>query len=529
MKEQVEAFLNLVISAWRFRWTALCLIAGVCALGSLAVLVIPGRYESQAEIFVDTKSVLSPLLQGLAVTNQSPDASDVVREALLARPTLDRVARETGLYARTNSAVEADRLLIDLSRSIKIQGDAATGLYTISYEDSNAQTAQAVVKALLETFVTSSIGATRSDTRDAEAFLARQVADYQQRLSESEQRLAQFKERNIDLMPGAGADWFARLQTQLDARDKLSMDLAVAIQQRDELRTKIASDAPAAGNGSMPTDAQIQAAENLDGRIRQARATLGSLLEKFTDRYPSVVSERALIQRLETERRTQYGNVKLTDAELTPTATGPAIDPVVQNLQVALNNADLQVTTLQAQLKQAESEVTKLQQTVKIGPQLEAELARLNRDYGVNKSEYDALLQRLEAARISNQANESAALRFKVLEPPRVPLRPYKPNKRLLLVGVLLAALLLGIGVAVFRAQTHPVFHTTAALGAALKLPVLGHVSRVYTAEETLARKRSALAYGSALFAVCGTVVLIAVFDFRVSRLLAHLIRIKVP
>lgn len=527
MKDQVEALLNLMISAWRFRWTALMVIAGVSALGILAVLAIPGKYESQAEIFVDTKSVLNPLLQGLAVTSQSPDASDVVKEALLARPTLDRVARETGLYARTSSAVQADQLLIELARAIRIDGDASTGLYTISYDDTNPKTARNVVNALLETFVASSIGATRADTRDAEAFLARQVADYQERLSESEARLAQFKEQNIDLMPGAGADWFARLQSQLDARDKLSMDLSVAIQQREELRSKIASNAPAQGGGPMPTDAQIQAAETLDARIRQAKAALATLLENYTDRYPSVVTEKALIQRLETQRRTQFGDVRLTAAELTPSSEG-AVDPVVQNLQVTLNSTDLQVTTLQAQLKEADAEVDRLQRTVKIGPQLEAELARLNRDYGVNKAEYDALLQRLEAARISNQANESAALRFKILEPPGIPLRPLKPNKRLLLVGVLLMALLLGAGIAVFRGQTHPVFHTKSALAAALKLPVLGHVSRVYTTEESGARKRSAIAYGSAVAAVFTVVILVAAFDFPASQLLRHLIGVKV-
>lgn len=523
MKEQVEALLNIVMSAWRFRWSALLVAVVVCGLGVAAVLLTPGRYESQAEIYVDSRSLLRPLLKGIAVTDRTDDDSDVVRQTLLARPTLMRVAQETGLYARATGAVAADKLLLKLYQSVLIHGDGSTGLYTIAYDDPNPAIAQSVVKALLETFVANSVGATRSDTHDAEAFLAQQVATYEQRLSQSEQKLADFKKRNIDLMPNSGADYFGRLQQALAQRDKLRMDLAVAIERRDELRGKIASDAPAAAGKAMPTDSEISAAEALDARIRREQLKLSTLLENYTDKYPSVVSERSLIARLQTERHTRFGNVKVTEAT-EPANSLAAVDPVVQNLQLTLNSADLQITTLQAQSKQIDDQIGQLQKTVTVGPEIEAELARLTRDYGVNKAEYDALLQRLEAARISNEADRSEELRFKVLEPPRVPLRPYKPNKRVLLLAVLFAALMTGAGVAILRAQTHPVFYTKSALGTSLKLPVIGRVSQAYSPAELAARTRGSLAYGSAVALLFALVIMLALFEFSASQIMQHLV-----
>lgn len=523
MKEQLESLLNVVMSAWRFRWTALLVAASVCAVGVAAVLLYPGKYESQAEIYVDSRSVLRPLLKGLAVTDQAADDSDVVREALLARPTLIRVAQETGLYGRAMGALEADKLLLRLAQAITIHGDGSTGLYTIAYDDPNAPMAQSVVKALLETFVANSVGATRSDTRDAEAFLAQQVATYEQRLSRSEERLADFKKHNIDLMPNSGADYFGRLQAALTQRDKLRMDVAVAIERRNELRGKITSDASPGTSAAMPTDREILAAEALDARIRQEQAKLSTLLENYTEKYPTVVSEKGLIKRLQTERQTRFGNVNTTAATQSANSLA-AVDPVVQDLQVALNNADLEVTTLQAQSQQLDDQIAQLQKSVTIGPEIEAELARLTRDSGVNKAEYDALLQRLEAARISNEADRSEELRFKVLEPPRVPLRPYKPNKRLLLMAVLFAALAAGAGVAVVRALTHPVFYTKAALGSALKLPVIGRVSQAYSGAQIAARRRESVAYGSATALLLLIVMVLVLFEFSASRLLQHLI-----
>jgi polysaccharide chain length determinant protein (PEP-CTERM system associated) len=514
MKQQAEHVLGLVRSAVRFRWSGLLVAAVIGVLGTVAVLLIPGKYESRAQIYVDTKSVLRGLLQGLAVTQQSPDATDVVRRALLARPALEEVVRGTGLSARAPSAEAHERLLLELQDQISVNGDAATGLYVIAYDDYSAQMAQSVVKSLLDAFVAGSIGAGRSDTRNAEAFLAQQVGEYERRLSESEQRLAEFKKKNIGLMPDQRGDYFARLQAETANRDKLQGDLAVAMGQRDALRHKIAGDAPGAqfsASAPLLTSQQIQAAEGLDLRIREAKTTLAALLDKYTDVHPQVVAQKEMIQRLERQRQEEYGGVRVTNAARSETSA-VAVDPVMQTLQIALNDADVRVQTLQTQLQQAQAQIAQLRQTVTTGPEIEAELARLNRDYGVTKSEYEALLQRLESARISSDADRSAEQRFKVLEPPLVALRPVKPNKPRLLLAVLLAALAAGATFAVFRGQTQPVFFSRSALGAALDLPVIGVVSRAETAQQGARRRWRAVGYISALAALVLLVASASVF-----------------
>jgi polysaccharide chain length determinant protein (PEP-CTERM system associated) len=499
MKQQSEQFLALARSALRFRWHALLIATAIGVLGTVVVLAIPGKYESRAQIYVDTKSVLRPLLQGLAVTEQSPYAADVVRRALLARPVLDRVVQTTGLSTRAPTPEEHDRLLAKLQDQISVNGDAATGLYFIAYDDYSAQMAHSVVKTLLDAFVTSSIDAGRSDTRNAQTFLAQQVAEYERRLSTSEQRLAEFKKKNIGLMPDQRGDSFARLQAETANRDKLQGDLAVAVGQRDALRRKIASDAPGFSvNAPVLTNQQIHAAEALDLRIREARTTLASLLDKYTDLHPQVIAQKEMIQRLEQQRQQEFGGVRATNATRSE-GSAVAVDPVVQNLQISLNDADVRVQTLQTQLQQSQAQIAQLRQTMTTGPEIEAELARLSRDYGVTKAEYEALLQRLESARISSDADRSAEQRFKVLEPPRVALRPVKPNKSRLLVGVLLLALAAGVGFAVFRAQTQPVFFSRTAVSGALGLPVIGVVSRAETAREAARRRLDSVVYVSAV------------------------------
>lgn len=517
MKQQLEHFVGLAHSAGRFRWPALLVATLVGLIGTAVVLVIPGKYESRALIYVDTKSVLRPLLQGLAVTEQSPDATDVVRKALLARPSLDKVVQETGLATRATTANDHDQLLVDLQQQIAVSGDGSTGLYVIIYDDYDPRVAQAVVNTLLDAFVSSSIDAGRSNTRSAEAFLAQQVSEYEQRLSQSEQRIAEFKKKNLGLMPDQRGDSFARLQAETANRDKLQGDLAVAVGQRDALRRKIAGDAPGAALTARLSDQQIQAAEAMDLRIREARTALAALLDKYTDQHPQVIAQKEMIQRLELQRQQEFGGVRATNASRSETSA-VAVDPVVQNLQIALNEADVKVETLQTQLQRSQVLIADLRQTMTTGPEIEAELARLNRDYGVTKAEYETLLQRLESARISSDADRSAEQRFKVLEPPLVALRPVKPNKRLLLLGVMLAALAAGGGFAVFRAQTQPVFFSRGALSAALGLPVIGTVGRAETPQQSARRRWHAVAYVAtvaALVALIGGASVFSVLGVR--------------
>ena len=522
MKEQVEALVGILLSAWRFRWTALGTAWLVAILGTLVVLALPGKYQSSAQIYVDTRSVLRPLLQGLAVSPETQDQTDVVRRALLARPSLDEVARKVGLYERANTPEGRERLLADLSQTISLHGDTATGIYTIAYLDPNPETARKVVQTLLDTFMTRSVGAGHSDTQSAEGFLRGQVQQYEAALSDSEQRLADFKKKNFGLLPDQRGDYFGRLQTELSGHEKIKSDLAVATRQRDELRRKISGqEGGDAVLKSPPSPQQVQSATVLDARIRDSKRQLDELLLKFTDRHPEVIAMRETIQRLEEQRRTELGGVRQTNGTATEGSTVP-IDPVVQNLQIALNNADVQVATLQAEEQQSAERVAELQRLVTAGPEVEAELARLSRDYGVTKTRYEALLQRLEAARLSNEADRSEDSRFRILEPPRAPLRPISPDRMLFLMGVLVLALVLGAGVALLRSLTHPVFFSQHAIAKATGLPVIGVVCRSRTRAEVGARFRQRALYALVTVVLIFAIAATGIVSFPASHALRH-------
>src|SRR5690606_11235938 len=153
-------------------------------------------------------------------------------------------------------------------------------------------------------------------------------------------------------------------------------------------------------------------------------------------------------------------------------------NPVYQNLRLSLSQADADLAAIRGQLQAQQALVSDLRSRVAAVPEVEAELARLNRDYEVNKRNYESLVQRLESARISESAEESADnVKFRVIEPPVVPFKPSGPMRAALNTLVLLAALAAGVGLALLLGQLRPTFSSRDMLQRVTGVPVIGALS----------------------------------------------------
>jgi hypothetical protein len=121
-------------------------------------------------------------------------------------------------------------------------------------------------------------------------------------------------------------------------------------------------------------------------------------------------------------------------------------------------------------------------------PEIEAEYAQLNRDYGVHRTNYDSLVGRRESATMSGEMEAtSATAEFRLIDPPRVTPRPVAPNRIRLISLVLLGALAAGVLASFAASQISRRFFDAYALRNATGLPVLGTVSLIKS--ESLKRK----------------------------------------
>ena len=117
---------------------------------------MPDIFEARAQVYVDADSRLAEVMGQVGVAPGVGSRVFVVRQAMLGRPQLERVARETDLDLRARTVAEKEELILELRDKIGVtsgRSSQARNLFTISFADRDRETALAVVQTLLNTFV----------------------------------------------------------------------------------------------------------------------------------------------------------------------------------------------------------------------------------------------------------------------------------------------------------------------------------------------------------------------------------------
>lgn len=508
MQEVLKRLLDDLRGSWRFRRLALAAAWGVCLVGWAVVFTMPDEYRSSARVFVDTRTALDRYVKDLAIQQDVSAQINFVRQSLLSRPQLEKVIRETDLDLRAKTPEARVALTDSLLKKIKITAtDAGTGglVFTLTYDDRDRQTSLRVVEMLMNTFVEEVLGGKRSGSEVGQKFLQEQIEEYEQRLREAEERLADFKRRNVGLMPGAQGDYFTRLQAELAAVEKGRADLSIAMTSRDELERQLRGEASAAAR----TPSAAASTSETVTRIQEAQTRLDNLLLQYTEKHPDVVALRETIVQLEERRRVELASLRGGNG----LPAGASSNPVVQSIQLSLNRAEVEIAGLRARIAEGQRKVAELQKLVDTAPEVEAEFTRLNRDYDGMKERYAAFVDRAERAKIGDQAEETDAIRFEVLDPPAAKIEPVAPNRPLLLIGCLVVGLGAGAGLAFVIHQLRPVFTSSRVLNEVTGLPVLGVVSETWLDKHRLRRRAELIRYSIA----AGALLVVFLFVLRIS------------
>jgi len=487
--QTLQQLLTEVRGALRFRWVAMAAAWAVGLAGIAFALTVPDRFEARAQVFVDTRD---PLITSPARGGDADVSVAYVRRLLLSTPNLEQVAQQTALDKRANTAQEFQLLISGLQQQIEVAQVGFSGfeanLYTIAYRDADRATAESVVKVLLESFQEQSLEGDLRDDIQALGFLDEQIADYRRRLEEAEARVADFRRRNAGLV-GAEGDFFSRLRTLQDQLREVSTSLRIARETRAALAAQLTGvDAQGASGDSVATGLA-----ELENQVVQAERNLGELRLRYTDAHPSVITAQETLTALE-------GRLDKRRRELGPLRVSGSSGAMLENFSIALTEAEIEVNELSGRRRDLQQRINELQEKVETAPQLEAELAGLNRDNTVLREQYESLLERRELLSFDiDRKRQGRQIEFNIIEPPMAPEFPVEPNRSRLLMLALAAAIFAGAGLAFVLHQLKPVFINGNMIYRELGIPVLGSASMIWTNQATWERWRAELLFGAGL------------------------------
>src|SRR5215813_5991153 len=502
---------------WQGRWTGLVVAWLTAIAGGVFVFLVPDRYEATARVYVDTQSLLKPLLQGLTVQPNVDQEVMMLSRTLISRPNLEKLVRMTDLDLEAKTGEARENLLDGLSRTVYIKS-IGQNLYSIGFTHRDRAQATRVVQSLLSIFVESGLAPKAKDTGQAQRFIEEQIKQYEQKLSEAENRLKEFKLRNIDLNVPQGRDFFGTMATLTESVQEARLLLQEAEKSRDALKQQIIDEEerPPVLVGSL-SDASVIATPEIDARIAALTKNLDDMLLRYTDSHPDVLNTRRIIKEAETQRDQERKRLTEEQEKRRRTAGLAGTAPVYPQLKLAMAESEAQVARLRARVQEQEQRLERLRLAARSVPEREAQLTQLNRDYAIQKQNYDALVARRESALMSGEVQAATGVAsFRIVDPPQVSPNPVAPNRRMLVFIALIASLAAGCLASYFYSLLHPTFHDGRGLKKFAQRPVLGTISVVSTPEVLWRRRSSTIAFLGGVGGLGATyAVVLAVVFFR--------------
>jgi polysaccharide chain length determinant protein (PEP-CTERM system associated) len=490
MDELIGQVTTIVRGMWKHRWLGLLVAWLVTFVGSIVVLSVPDKYEASARIYVDTQSILKPLMSGLAVQPNVEQQISMLSRTLISRPNIEKLIRMADLDLGNTSKQSQEALIDQLTKNLSITNVGRDNLYILSYRDPSPDKAKKVIQSLVSIFVESSLGNTRKDSDIAKKFIDEQIKAYVTKLEEAETRLKEFRLKNIDMQTAEGQDMAGQFGTITTQLRQAKLDLREAENARDAARRQMDAERATMSSNSVPDRSIKISTPEIDGRIDAQRRNLDSLLQRFTEQHPDVINARRLIKELEEVKAREVQELRKA-ALANPTAALASNSLAYQELSRVMATSEVQVASLRARVAEYETRYAKAREAMKTAPQIEAEFAQLNRDYEINKRNYHDLVSRRESANMSGELESASGVAdFRLIDPPRASPKPVAPNRLLLMPLALLAALAAGLGLTFVLSQLRAVFFDARSMSESLGLPLLGVVSVVLDDGATVRRKK---------------------------------------
>lgn len=519
MDELIAQLYVYLKGTWKYRWLSMALAWIISIAGWVTVYHLPDNYQASARIYVDTQNILRPLMAGMTVSPNAQQQISIMSRTLINRPNIERIIRMVDLDITISNESERENLVTNLMSDIQLNAAGGDNIFTISINNEDPMLAKDIVQSLLTIFVEEGLDGKRDDSSSALRFIEQQITAYETKLIEAENALTAFRQKNLGLLPGQqGGDYYSQLIEAGENLRRAELALREGEQARKAIKKQIMGDEPIFTFEPFGTESGVIVDIAIDARIQSLNENLDTLRLNFTDQHPDIVSTMRLIDQLEKRKKDE---AKSTNPTSDP---GRNYSPMLQQLNVALAEAEAVVASMQARVEEYTARYEHLKALSVAIPKVESEFTQLNRDYNVNKSNYEQLLERRISAQMSGElTSASGLLSFRIIDPPTVPDEPDGPNRPIFFSLVFLAALGIGIAAAFVTSQIRPAFYSQSNLREVSGLTVIGTVPMIWTDHEQIKQRRRLYAFGFSLLCLAGIYTLLMMFSEKIDSALSGL------
>ena len=495
MATEIKGFAEHFSGFKRHLKLAAATFTAIMLFGIGFAMSLPDVYKSSAFILIEQPDIPEEIVRS-TVTTYTARQLTTLNEKILTVSNLVRIIEKYDLYQARRQATPVELIAFDMRTKIGVdiqsrESTSSAGLPTqavvgfqVSFEDEVPEVTKLVADELAGLYIEENLKARAAQTSETYDFLADEVTRLEGEIEVLESDLARFKVDNADRLPslsGSNLQMMNRvdqdllniersrasldesriaIEAQLATVEKTSpvrlADGSVALSPQDQLKSlqtqlslyesKYSEDHPdviaarrdiASLKARFGIDVDLIA---MDEEIANTRKELALAEEKYSSDHPDVVQLEKKLANLQTER--VDAEQRQMDADIVPD------NPAYIGLQSSLDKLNAEEVALNLQEAELRARMADYEQRLMQTPRIEKELASLNRTLTSTSSRYWVLRDKQFAAKMGEALEtQSKGEEMILLEPPRVPLRPFKPNRGAIIVLTFLFALVAGVGV----------------------------------------------------------------------------------
>jgi len=508
---------------WRRKWLLALPVVLVTAASAAYAVWLPNKYRCETLVLVVPQRVPESYVRS-TVTSRIEDRLRSLSSQIMSRTKLERIIQDFNLYDWKRGTVAMEDIVEGMRNEIDVEplrGDA----FTLSYQSHDPQLAMKVTQRLATLFIDENLQDRTVMAESTSQFLESQLEDTRSRLVDNEKKLEAFRRRHSGKLPEqmeANLQVLQSSQLQLqNIVDSINRDRdrrMLVERQIADLQVPIPSPTPAPPVISAD-DPTVITGGTAAQQLTMYREQLQAMEQRFKPEHPDVRNMRRTIADLESKVAAETPAEPAT-AAAAPTVAAPVVSTSVEETQRLSRLRELRTErdNIDRAILQGQREETRLrefigdyQTRVEAVPGLQSELTSLMRDYDTVQEQYKNLLSKQGESKIAaNLERRSGGEQFRVLDPARVPERPYSPNRRMILMVGFLLGLGMGVGLVALMEYRDRSLRTDADVMAVLALPVLASIPVITTSAERMRRRQQRLlmsATGAALLLVGGIVV----------------------
>ena len=440
----------------RRRWQFLVTFFMAWALVWGASWLLPSTYRSGTLILVEQPSVPEKYV----VSNIDSDIQqqlESITQQILSRTRLLRIIDSLGLYAQDRKHKTPDDLVEKMRKDIEIElshgDDRKLSAFYIYYASRDPKMAQMTTAELANLFITENLEQRQRRSENTTNFLVDQLEQARAKLAAQEAKMRVFKDQHLGELPTqtqSNLQILTGLQSQVQANE----DALNHSKQQNAYLESLINQYRSTDQGSKPGESGSSGLAEIDKELEQLKVQLADLTSHYTDKHPDVRKTREQIARTEGRRERMVADMK--NRANNPAPEAPQSDSpdnqksqALLELESQLKANRFEIANRQSEIKDEQAKINQYQARLNLAPVMEQQFADITRDYDQSKADYESLLAKKNQSQMStNLEKTQQGEHFRMLDPPNLPVKPYKPNRLQLCALGLALGFVLGSGFA---------------------------------------------------------------------------------